>query len=70
MVLAGFVGDFGWFWMVLGGFRSFWVVPCFSNYGNTRLPDKPTQYCENLVRKLATRFVMISIQCLVCRAIV
>ena len=26
MVLAGFVGDFGWFWMVLGGFGSFWVV--------------------------------------------
>ena len=33
MVLAGFVGDFGWFWMVLGGFGWFWVVPCFSNYG-------------------------------------
>ena len=26
MVLAGFVGGFGWFWMVLGGFGSFWVV--------------------------------------------
>ena len=26
MVLAGFVGDFGWFWMVLGRFGSFWVV--------------------------------------------
>ena len=26
MVLAGFVGDFGWFWMILGGFGSFWVV--------------------------------------------
>ena len=32
MVLAGFVGGFGWFWVVLGGFGSFWVVPCFSNY--------------------------------------
>ena len=26
MVLGGFVGGFGWFWMVLGGFGSFWVV--------------------------------------------
>ena len=24
MVLAGFVGGFGWFWL----------VPCFSNYGD------------------------------------
>ena len=34
---VGFVGGFGWFWVVLlvvlGGFGSFWVVPCFSNYG-------------------------------------
>ena len=22
-------------WVVLGGFGSFWVVPCFSNYGTT-----------------------------------
>ena len=35
---------------------------------NTRLPDK--EYFENLVRKLATRDVMNSIQCLVCRAVV
>ena len=32
---VGFVGGFGWFWVVLlvvlGGFESFWVVPCFSN---------------------------------------
>ena len=26
MVLGGFVGGFGWFWVVLGGFGSFWVV--------------------------------------------
>ena len=26
MVLGGFVGGFGWFWMVLGGFGSFWMV--------------------------------------------
>ena len=26
MVLGGFVGGFGWFWMVLGDFGSFWVV--------------------------------------------
>ena len=26
MVFGGFVGGFGWFWMVLGGFGSFWVV--------------------------------------------
>ena len=32
MVLGGFVGGFGWFWMVLGRFGWFWVVPCFSNY--------------------------------------
>ena len=32
MVLGGFVGGFGWFWVVLGRFGSFWVVPCFSNY--------------------------------------
>ena len=47
MVLGGFVGGFGWFWVVLGGFGWFrvlvttvnvgrfgwfWVVPCFSNY--------------------------------------
>ena len=42
MVLAGFfggfgwfwivLGGFGWFWIVLGGFGWFWVVPCFSNY--------------------------------------
>ena len=35
---------------------------------NTRLPDK--EYFENLVRKLATRYVMIPKQCLVCRAAV
>ena len=33
---VGFVGGFGWFWVVLlvvlGGFGWFWVVPCFSNY--------------------------------------
>ena len=32
MVLGGFVGGFGWFWVVLGRFGWFWVVPCFSNY--------------------------------------
>ena len=46
---VGFVGGFGWFWvvllLVLGGFGSFWVVlgrfgwfwvvPCFSNYDTT-----------------------------------
>ena len=32
MVLAGFVGSFGWFWVVLVGFGWFWLVPCFSNY--------------------------------------
>ena len=32
MVLGGFVGGFGWFWVVLDGFGWFWVVPCFSNY--------------------------------------
>ena len=32
MVLAGFVGGFGSFWVVLGGFGWFWLVPCFSNY--------------------------------------
>ena len=26
MVLAGFLGGFGWFWIVLGGFGSFCVV--------------------------------------------
>ena len=26
MVLSGFVGGFGWFWVVLDGFGSFWVV--------------------------------------------
>ena len=26
MVLAGFVGGFGWFWLVLGRFGWFWVV--------------------------------------------
>ena len=30
--MGGFVGGFGWFWVVLGGFGWFWVVPCFSNY--------------------------------------
>ena len=37
---VGFIGGFGWFWVVLlvvlggfvGGFGWFWVVPCFSNY--------------------------------------
>ena len=33
---VGFVGGFGWFWLVLlvvlGRFGWFWVVPCFSNY--------------------------------------
>jgi len=38
------------------------------NQENKRLPDK--EYFENLFRKLATRYVMISIQCLVCRAVV
>ena len=33
MVLGGFVGGFGWFWVVLGRFGWFWVVQCFSNYG-------------------------------------
>ena len=37
MVLGGFVGGFGWFWVVLGRFGWFWVVPCFSNYG-TKVP--------------------------------
>ena len=32
MVLAGFVGGFGWFWVVLGRFGWFWLVPCFSAY--------------------------------------
>ena len=32
MILAGFVGGFGWFWLVLGGFGWFWLVPCFSDY--------------------------------------
>ena len=32
VVLAGFVGGFGWFWLVLGRFGWFWLVPCFSNY--------------------------------------
>ena len=36
MALGGFVGGFGWFWIVLGGFGWFWVVPCFSNYGGKR----------------------------------
>ena len=26
MVLAGFVGGFGWLWLVLGGFGWFWLV--------------------------------------------
>ena len=26
MVLAGFVGGFGWFWVVLDRFGWFWVV--------------------------------------------
>jgi len=26
VVLAGFVGGFGWFWVVLGGFGWFWLV--------------------------------------------
>ena len=30
--MGGFVGGFGWFWVVLGRFGWFWVVPCFSNY--------------------------------------
>ena len=34
MVLGGFVGGFGWVWVVLGRFGWFWVVPCFSNYIN------------------------------------
>ena len=37
MVLGGFVGGFGWFWVVLGRFGWFWVVPCFSNYSRTPL---------------------------------
>ena len=32
LVLAGFVGGFGWFWVVLDRFGWFWLVPCFSNY--------------------------------------
>ena len=39
MVLAGFVGfvgGFGWFWLVLlvvlAGFGWFWLVACFSSY--------------------------------------
>ena len=26
MVLVGFVGGFGWFWLVLAGFGWFWLV--------------------------------------------
>ena len=33
---VGFVGGFGWFWLVLlvvlGRFGWFWLVPCFRNY--------------------------------------
>ena len=25
------VDGFRWFWVVVGGFRQFYVVPCFSN---------------------------------------
>ena len=39
VVLDGFVGGFGWFWVVLGGFGWFWVVPCFSNYRFSLHPD-------------------------------
>ena len=35
--VAGFVGGCRWFWVVLGGFGSFWLVPCFSNYTNFKL---------------------------------
>ena len=39
---VGFVGGFGWFWVVLlvvlGGFGWFWLVPCFSNYDESRGP--------------------------------
>ena len=38
----GFVGGFGWFWLVLagfvGGFGWFWLVPCFSSYGKLGQP--------------------------------
>ena len=37
MVLAGFVGGFGWFWVDLDRFGWFWVVPCFSNYVKQKL---------------------------------
>ena len=33
VVLAGFGWFCWWFWVVLGGFGWFWLVPCFSNYG-------------------------------------
>ena len=32
LVLLVVLGGFGWFWLVLGGFGWFWLVPWFSNY--------------------------------------
>ena len=49
MVLGGFVGGFGWFWVVLGGFGWFWVVSCFSNYESDKnlYIHKDSEYCQN-----------------------
>ena len=32
LVLLVVLGGFGSFWVVLGRFGWFWLVPCFSNY--------------------------------------
>ena len=41
MVLLVVLGGFGSFRVVLGRFGWFWVVPCFSNYGDERLTHLP-----------------------------
>ena len=50
MVLGGFVGGFGSFWVVLGRFGWFWLVPCFSNYEH-RAHSKAVVFCEKKSKK-------------------
>ena len=44
MVLAGFVGGFGWFWVVLGGFGWFRVLVT-TTWEHTGLLNKKKKNC-------------------------
>ena len=55
VVLGGFVGGFGSFWVVLGCFGWFWVVPCFSNYAFGTIVSPSTNYVGTHRRERVNR---------------